>query len=178
MTTFLRTPIANTWNLPRSSHRCSLRTCIRTRLTIRSYDGLQIIALPSFLLTVAAGCLGSARCNLFSLIDGSLFEIGTVHDSASVVGGSFNGARRPRRDPAVNALTCRISWRDWRRRAWMPSCLFRSAVTVSSKGLNTSQRRERRTPGSFKGETGGVDRERARKIPKSAATPMGASNKR
>jgi len=33
-------------------------------------------------------------------------------------------------------------------------------------------------PGSFKGETGGVDRERARKIPKSAATPMGASNKR
>jgi hypothetical protein len=117
-------PIANTWNLPRSSRRCSLRTCIRTRLTIRSYDGLQIIALPSFLLTVAAGCLSSGCCNLFSLIEGSLFEIGTVHDSASVVGGGFNGARRPRRDPAVNALTCRISWRDWRRRAWMPSVLF------------------------------------------------------
>jgi hypothetical protein len=45
-------------------------------------------------------------------------------------------------------------------------CAFRSAVTVGSKGLNTSQKRERRTPGSFKGETGGVDRERVGKIPK------------
>jgi len=142
-------PIANTWNLPRSNRRCSLRTCIRARLTIRSYDGLQIIALPSFLLTVAAGCLSSGRRNLFSLIEGSLFEIGTVHDSASVVGGSFDGARRPKGDPAVNALTRRVGGCSWRRRAWMPGA-FRSAVTVSSKGLNTSQRRERRTLGPSK----------------------------
>jgi hypothetical protein len=32
--------------------------------------------------------------------------------------------------------------------------------------------------GFFKGEIGVVDRERDGKIPKSAATPMGASNKR
>ena len=165
MTTVSWVPSQNTWNLPRSNRRCSLRTCIRTRLTIRSDDGLQIIALPSFLLTVAAGCLSGGCCHLFSLIEGSLFEIGTVHDSASIVGGSFDGARRPRRDPAVNALPCRVGRRNWRRRAWMPGA-FRSAVTVSSKGLNTSQRRSREDTGPFKGETGRVDRERAGKIPK------------
>jgi hypothetical protein len=50
---------------------------------------------------------------------------------------------------------------------------FRSAVTVSSKGLNTSQRRERRTLGPSKGETGGVDRERARKDPKKCRNSYG-----
>jgi hypothetical protein len=93
--------------------------------------------------------LSGGCCNLFSLIESSLFEIGTVHDSARAVGGSFDGTRRSTREPAVNALACRIRRRNWRRRAWGPSA-FRCAVTVSSKGLNTSQRRERRTLGPSK----------------------------
>lgn len=81
-------------NLPRQSHRWRRRTRIRSRLTIRRYDGLQVIALSPFLLAVTTGRLRSTGCNLFRLIDGSLFEVSTIHGRVECVGKESDRTRR------------------------------------------------------------------------------------
>lgn len=144
-------------NLPSRSHSCSRRTCTRTGLTIRSYDGLEIIALSPFLLAVTTSSLSRACCNLFSLIDGSLLQVSTIHRRVKVVGQGSDCAQRVGGGFAVETRGGRGTQAARGRRARMPTA-FRGAVRAGSKILAASQRLEMRTESPAKRETGRAER--------------------